>query len=31
MGTQAERDFGDADGDTVLIKKALEQKHEKYG
>ncbi|MBP1745879.1 MAG: hypothetical protein H6Q54_494 [Deltaproteobacteria bacterium] len=31
MGTEAERDFGDADGDTLLIKKALEQKHEKYG
>jgi glycosyltransferase involved in cell wall biosynthesis len=31
MGAEAEMDFGDADGDTVLIKKALEQKHEKYG
>lgn len=31
MGTAAGMDFGDAEGDTVLIKKALEQKHEKYG
>jgi glycosyltransferase involved in cell wall biosynthesis len=31
MRAEAEKGSGDADGDTVLIKKALEQKHEKYG
>jgi len=31
MGVEAEKGFGDVDRDTVLIRKALEQKHETNG